>query len=76
MLNSQIAAIFGTAIATLLPAVQFSGLTNPVSAQEGLSAFFGQIYPTSHFLIISRGVFSVMADLYWYFIPCCWRSRC
>lgn len=72
VLNSQIAAIFGTAIATLLPAVQFSGLTNPVSAQEGLSAFFGQIYPTSHFLIISRGVFSKalgMADLYWYFIP-------
>ena len=72
MLNSQIAAIFGTAIATLLPAVQFSGLTHPVSALEGASAFFGQIYPTSHFLIISRGVFSKalgMADLYWYFIP-------
>jgi len=72
VLNSQIAAIFGTAIATLLPAVQFSGLTHPVSALEGASAFFGQIYPTSHFLIISRGVFSKalgMADLYWYFIP-------
>ena len=72
VLNSQIAAIFGTAIATLLPAVQFSGLTYPVSALEGFSAFLGQIYPTSHFLVISRGVFSKalgMADLYWYFIP-------
>ncbi|QGZ28996.1 ribosome-associated ATPase/putative transporter RbbA [Stutzerimonas stutzeri] len=72
VLNSQIAAIFGTAIATLLPAVQFSGLTYPVSALEGASAFFGQIYPTSHFLIISRGVFSKalgMSDLYGYFIP-------
>ncbi|MCQ4319466.1 ribosome-associated ATPase/putative transporter RbbA [Stutzerimonas stutzeri] len=72
VLNSQIAAIFGTAIATLLPAVQFSGLTHPVSALEGASAFFGRIYPTSHFLTISRGVFSKalgMADLYWYFIP-------
>ncbi|MDO9625244.1 MAG: ribosome-associated ATPase/putative transporter RbbA [Pseudomonas sp.] len=72
VLNSQIAAIFGTAIATLLPAVQFSGLTHPVSALEGASAFFGQIYPTSHFLTISRGVFSKalgMADLYWYFVP-------
>ncbi len=72
VLNSQIAAIFGTAIATLLPAVQFSGLTHPVSALEGASAFFGQIYPTSHFLTISRGVFSKalgMTDLYWYFIP-------
>ncbi|MCQ4297809.1 ribosome-associated ATPase/putative transporter RbbA [Pseudomonas stutzeri] len=72
VLNSQIAAIFGTAIATLLPAVQFSGLTHPVSALEGVSALLGQIYPTSHFLVISRGVFSKalgMADLYWYFIP-------
>ena len=71
VLNSQIAAIFGTAIATLLPAVQFSGLTHPVSALEGASAWLGQIYPTSHFLIISRGVFSKalgMADLYPYFV--------
>lgn len=72
VLNSQIAAIFGTAIATLLPAVQFSGLTHPVSALEGASAWLGQIYPTSHFLTISRGVFSKtlgMADLYPYFLP-------
>ena len=72
ILNSQIAAIFGTTIATLLPAIQFSGLTHPVSALEGVSAFIGQLYPTSHFLIISRGVFSKalgMADLYPYFIP-------
>ena len=72
ILNSQIAAIFGTTIATLLPAIQFSGLTHPVSALEGASAFIGQLYPTSHFLIISRGVFSKalnLADLYTYFIP-------
>ncbi|HEY8331223.1 MAG TPA: ribosome-associated ATPase/putative transporter RbbA [Pseudomonas sp.] len=72
ILNSQIAAIFGTTIATLLPAIQFSGLTHPVSALEGASAFIGQLYPTSHFLIISRGVFSKalnLADLYPYFIP-------
>ncbi|CAD5378117.1 fused ribosome-associated ATPase: ATP-binding protein; ATP-binding protein; putative membrane protein [Pseudomonas sp. OF001] len=63
ILHSQIAAIFGTAIATLLPAIQFSGLTHPVSALEGASAFIGQLYPTSHFLIISRGVFSKALDL-------------
>src|SRR5690606_1065213 len=40
-LNSQIAAIFGTAIATLVPATQFSGLTHPVSAMEGASALIG-----------------------------------
>ncbi|TBV08181.1 ribosome-associated ATPase/putative transporter RbbA [Phytopseudomonas dryadis] len=72
ILNSQIAAIFGTAIATLLPATQFSGLIHPVSAMEGAGAFIGNIYPTSHFLTISRGVFSKalgLHDLYLYFFP-------
>jgi len=72
ILNSQIAAIFGTTIVTLLPAIQFSGLIHPVSAMEGAGAFIGKLYPTSHFLIISRGVFSKslgLAELYPYFIP-------
>jgi len=72
ILSSQIAAIFGTAIATLLPAIQFSGLLNPVSSLEGMGALIGNIYPTGHFLTISRGVFSKalgMADLYLYFLP-------
>ena len=72
ILNSQIAAIFGTTIVTLLPAIQFSGLFHPVSAMEGAGAFIGKLYPTSHFLIISRGVFSKslgLAELYPYFIP-------
>ena len=72
ILNSQIAAIFGTTIVTLLPAIQFSGLIHPNSAMEGVGAFVGKLYPTTHFLIISRGVFSKalgLADLYPYFIP-------
>ncbi|WP_312965648.1 ribosome-associated ATPase/putative transporter RbbA [Stutzerimonas kunmingensis] len=72
ILNSQIAAIFGTTVVTLLPAIQFSGLTYPVSAMEGTGAFIGQIYPTSHFLIICSGVFSKalgLAELYPRFIP-------
>ena len=72
ILNSQIAAIFGTTIVTLLPAIQFSGLIHPTSAMEGAGAFIGKLYPTTHFLIISRGVFSKalgLADLYPYFIP-------
>ncbi len=70
--KSQIAAVFGTAIATLLPAIQFSGLIYPVSSLEGIGAFIGQLYPTSHFLVISRGVFSKalgFADLSAYFVP-------
>lgn len=72
VLNSQIAAIFGTVIVTLIPAVQFSGMIHPVSAMEGVGAFIGQVYPTAHFLIISRGVFAKalgMADLYAYLVP-------
>ena len=72
ILNSQIAAIFGTTIVTLLPAIQFSGLIHPTSAMEGAGAVIGKLYPTTHFLIISRGVFSKalgLADLYPYFIP-------
>ncbi|MFN3460602.1 MAG: hypothetical protein ACK4ZN_06285, partial [Oceanibaculum sp.] len=33
-MRSQIAAIFGTALLTLIPAVQFSGIIDPVSTLE------------------------------------------
>ncbi|KHL69389.1 ribosome-associated ATPase/putative transporter RbbA [Pseudomonas flexibilis] len=70
--RSQIAAVFGTAIATLIPAIQFSGLIYPVSSLEGFGAVVGQLYPTSHFLVISRGVFSKalgFGDLGSYLLP-------
>jgi ribosome-dependent ATPase len=56
--RSQIAAMFFTIIGTMIPAVQFAGMLNPVSSLEGTGAFIGRIYPASHFLTISRGVFS------------------
>ena len=69
--RTQISALFVTLIGTVLPSVQFAGLLNPVSSLEGIGALIGNIYPTSHFLVISRGVFGKalgMADLaasYW-----------
>jgi ribosome-dependent ATPase len=57
-MRSQIAAIFGTAVLTILPATQFSGMIDPVSSLEGLGALIGRLYPTTHFLTISRGTFS------------------
>jgi ribosome-dependent ATPase len=57
-LDSQIAAIFGTAIGTVLPALQFSGLLYPVSALSGAGAVIGKLYPTTYFLSIARGAFS------------------
>ncbi len=57
-MRSQIAAIFSTALLTILPAVQFSGMIDPVSSLEGMGRLIGEVYPTSHFLVISRGTFS------------------
>jgi ribosome-dependent ATPase len=64
--RSQIAAMFFALIGTLIPAVQFAGLINPVSSLEGLGRAIGEVYPASAMFAISRGVFSKglsLADL-------------
>ncbi len=58
MVRSQIAAIFFAMVATMIPAVQFAGLINPVSALEGVGRWIGEVYPASHMVTVSRGVFS------------------
>ncbi|MDD2903117.1 MAG: ribosome-associated ATPase/putative transporter RbbA [Syntrophales bacterium] len=71
-MRSQIAALFGTAVITLIPAVQYSGMIDPVASLEGAGALIGKIYPTTYFLTISRGTFSKalhLSDLYASFIP-------
>jgi len=71
-MRSQIAAIFGTAVLTILPAVQFSGMIDPVSSLEGAGRAIGQIYPTTYFLMITRGTFSKgldFADLHLTLVP-------
>ena len=64
--RSQIAAMFFAMIGTLIPATQFAGLIDPVSSLEGSSKFIGEIYPATHMISISRGVFNKslgLADL-------------
>ena len=56
-MKSQLAALFGTAVLTILPTMQFSGMIHPVSSLEGLAAWIGNAIPTTHFLIIVRGTF-------------------
>ncbi len=71
-MRSQVAAIFGSAVLTILPATQFSGLMNPVSSLEGVGAFIGRVYPTTHYLTITRGTFAKalgFADLHASFVP-------
>jgi ribosome-dependent ATPase len=56
--TSQIAALFGTAILTVLPATQFSGMMIPVSSLTGFAAVMGRCFPMSYFLPISVGAFT------------------
>jgi len=70
--SSQVAAIFITMLATLLPSVNYAGLITPVSSLEGMGRFIGETFPTTHMLLISRGVFSKalgFADLHNTFLP-------
>ncbi|SDB30653.1 ribosome-associated ATPase/putative transporter RbbA [Belnapia rosea] len=57
-MRSQIAAVFGTAILTILPAMQFSGVIDPVSSLEGAGALIGQVFPTAFYVTVARGTFS------------------
>ena len=56
--RSQIAAMFFAMIGTMIPTVQFSGVTDPVSSLQGGARWLGEIYPATHMIDISRGVFN------------------
>ena len=56
--QTQIAALFGTAILTAMPATQFSGMLTPVSSLSGTGAIIGEIFPMTYFLKISVGTFT------------------
>ncbi|TPE61847.1 ATP-binding cassette domain-containing protein [Sandaracinobacter neustonicus] len=53
--NSQVAAIFATALISLIPSINFSGFLYPVSTLEGPSHLIGLGFPSSWFQIISLG---------------------
>ncbi|MGI6656141.1 MAG: ribosome-associated ATPase/putative transporter RbbA [Desulfobulbus sp.] len=70
--SSQVAAMFITMLATMLPSISYAGLITPVSSLEGLGRIIGETFPTTHMLLISRGVFSKglgFADLHAAFLP-------
>jgi ribosome-dependent ATPase len=56
--RTQIAALFGTAILTVLPAVQFSGMMVPVASLSGAAQLMGRAFPMSYFVPISVGTFT------------------
>jgi ribosome-dependent ATPase len=56
--RTQIAALFGTAILTILPATMFAGVMVPVSALSGVARMMGRLFPMSYFLPVSIGTFT------------------
>ena len=56
--RTQIAALFGAAIATMVPTVLFSGMMQPVSSLEGGAALIGKGFPAGYFMTISVGTFT------------------
>jgi len=56
--NTQIAALFGTAILTVLPATQFAGMMTPVSSLGTGAQIMGRAFPMTYFVPISVGAFT------------------
>ncbi len=56
--RTQIAALFGTAILTVLPATMFAGMMVPVSSLSGMAQIMGRLFPMTYFLPISVGTFT------------------
>jgi ribosome-dependent ATPase len=65
--RTQVAAVFATAILSIVPAVNFSGLFAPVSSLSGGARIIGLSFPSSWYQPITVGVFAKalgMADLW------------
>jgi ribosome-dependent ATPase len=56
--STQIAALFGTVILTILPATMFSGMSTPASSITGFGRVLGALFPMTYFLPISVGAFT------------------
>ena len=56
--RTQIAALFGTAILTVIQATQFSGMLTPASSLTGFAWVMGHGFPMTYFLRISVGTFT------------------
>jgi ribosome-dependent ATPase len=58
LVSTQVAATFATAIVTVIPSVNFSGLMYPVSSIEGAGRVVGYAFPAAWFQTISLGTFA------------------
>jgi ribosome-dependent ATPase len=74
--SSQVAAVFVTAILTIVPTIQFSGLLQPVSTLTGNAGRIGAIWPAAYYMHASLGAYTkglgaglMMGDVL--FLVCC-----
>ncbi len=74
--TSQVAAVFVTAIITMIPTIQFSGLLQPVSTLMGKAKIIGMIWPTTYYMHSSVGAYTkglspglMVPDMF--FLACC-----
>ena len=56
--RSQLAAIFATAIITMIPAQTYSGFLYPLSTMEGGALVIGKTFPSSWYYTVSVGSFT------------------
>jgi ribosome-dependent ATPase len=56
--STQVAAVFITAILTIQPTIQFSGLLQPVSTLEGGAKIIGSFWPTTYYMHSSLGAYT------------------
>ena len=56
--SSQVAAVFATAILSLMPTFLFSGFLHPVSSLEGGAHTMGTLWPTTYYMHMSVGAFT------------------
>ena len=56
--STQVAAVFVTAILTIQPSIQFSGMLQPVSTLEGSARVVGKIWPTTYYMHSSLGAYT------------------
>ncbi|MCP1660247.1 ABC transporter ATP-binding protein/permease [Neisseria perflava] len=57
-MKSQLAAIFATAIITMIPTVNYSGFLYPLSTISGGGYVIGKLFPASWYMTVSVGTFT------------------
>jgi len=56
--STQVAAVFVTAILTIQPSIQFSGMLQPVATLEGGARVVGSVWPTTYYMHSSLGAYT------------------